>query len=67
MPPEGRIERGTEVEVRNRFTGDWSLGFEVVGRSNGVVQVRRLRDGAILPAMFRDEEIRICATATEHA
>lgn len=67
MPPEGRIETGTVVEVRNRFTGDWSVGFEVVGRSNGVFQVRRLRDGAILPAVFRDEEIRIGESATQSA
>jgi hypothetical protein len=62
---ETGIETGTEVEVRNRFTGEWSVGFEVVGRADGVVQVRRLRDGAILPAGFRHEEIRVCAPATE--
>ena len=59
------IEMGTEVEVRNRFTGEWSVGFEVVGHSDGVFRVRRLRDGAILPAAFRDDEIRVCATAIE--
>jgi hypothetical protein len=64
MSSDGRIETGTEVEVRNRFTGEWSVGFEVVGRSNGVFHVRRLRDGAILPVAFRDEEIRVCARAT---
>ena len=63
MPSDRGIETGTEVEVRNRFTGEWSVGFEVVGRSNGAVRVRRLRDGAIIPAAFRDEEIRVCATA----
>src|SRR5438105_9276711 len=47
------IEVGTEVEVRNRFTGEWSVGFEVVGRADGFFHVRRLRDGAILPAAFR--------------
>jgi hypothetical protein len=63
MPSDGSIETGTEVEVRNRFTGDWSVGFEVAGRANGAFQVRRLRDGTILPTGFRDEEIRVCATA----
>jgi hypothetical protein len=63
MRSDGGIETGTEVEVRNRFTGEWSVGFEVVGRSNGVVRVRRLRDGAIIPAGFRAEEVRVCATA----
>ena len=67
MPSDRGIETGTEVEVRNRFTGEWSVGFEVVGPSNGVVRVRRPRDGAILPAAFRAEEVRVCATATESA
>jgi hypothetical protein len=67
MPSDGLIEAGTEVEVRNRFTGDWCVGFQVVARSNGVVRVRRLRDGAILPAAFRDDEVRVCATASESA
>ena len=58
------IEVGTEVEVRNRFTGEWSVGFEVVGRADGFFHVRRLRDGAILPAAFRQEEVRTCAPAT---
>ena len=65
MPSDRGIETGTEVEVRNRFMGEWSVGFEVVGRSNGVVRVRRLRDGAILPAAFCHEEVRVCATVTE--
>src|SRR5436190_12372465 len=64
MPSDRGIETGTEVEVRNRFTGEWRVGFEVVGCSNGVVRVRRLRDGAIIPAAFRDEEVRVCAPAT---
>lgn len=67
MASDGRIETGTEVEVRNRFTGDWSIGFEVVGRADGVYRVRRLRDGAILPVAFSHEEIRVCATATENS
>jgi hypothetical protein len=56
---------GTDVEVRNRFTGNWSVGFEMVGRANGLFHVRRLRDGAILPIGFRHDEIRICAPPTE--
>jgi hypothetical protein len=59
------IKVGTEVEVRNRFTGEWSVGFEVVGRANGLFHVRRLRDGAILPVGFGNEEIRVCAPADE--
>ncbi|TMM10045.1 MAG: hypothetical protein E6G01_18705 [Actinobacteria bacterium] len=67
MPSDRWIEAGTEVEVRNRFTGDWSVGFEVISRSDGVVRVRRLRDGAILPTAFRDDEVRVCASAADSA
>jgi hypothetical protein len=63
--PEGAIKLGIEVEVRNRFTGEWSVGFEMVGRANGLFHVRRLRDGAILPVGFGHEEIRVCGPATE--
>jgi hypothetical protein len=58
------FDRGTEVEVRNRFTGEWSVGLEVVERTKGVVHVRRLRDGAILPTGFREEEVRVCVRAS---
>jgi hypothetical protein len=54
------IAEGTEVEVRNRFTGEWSVGFEVVTVLHGTFQVRRLRDRAILPVSFGDREVRLC-------
>jgi hypothetical protein len=48
---------GAPVEVRSSFEGNWCAGFEiaevVVGR-DGVegFRVRRLSDGALLPAVF---------------
>jgi hypothetical protein len=63
--PEGAIKLGTEVEVRNRSTGEWSVGFEMVGRAKRPLPRAALRDGAILPVGFGHEEIRVCAPATE--
>jgi hypothetical protein len=62
MQADGMIKAGTVVQVRNRFTGAWCVGFEVAGRSDEVFHLRRLRDGAILPATFRHDEIRVCVS-----
>jgi hypothetical protein len=46
------------VEVRNRFTGGWSRGFELVETVDGGYRVRRLSDGSILPTLFLPEDVR---------
>jgi hypothetical protein len=52
------IEPGTEVEVRTRFTGEWAVGFSVVAVVGEDMTVRRHRDGAVLPALFKAGEVR---------
>jgi hypothetical protein len=52
------------VEVRNRFDGSWSHGFEIVERLNGDgreprFRLRRLSDGHVLPALFSADDIVI--------
>ena len=47
---------GDPIEVQNRFDGTWVDGFEVAavladGASRGY-RIRRLSDGAVLPAVF---------------
>jgi hypothetical protein len=50
---------GTRVDVRSRYIGSWSRGFEVAERArNGGYKVRRLSDGAVLPDLFEEEELR---------
>ena len=49
---------GRKVEVRNRFDGSWSGGFEVVEEVDGSYRVRRRSDGAVLPGVFRGDELR---------
>ena len=56
---------GVRVEVRNRFDGSWSTGFEVAeavpppgGDAPGAYRVRRVADDAVLNATFRPDDLR---------
>jgi hypothetical protein len=49
---------GTRVQVRNRFTHDWSSGFEVAERAEDALRIRRLSDNAVLPLPFEPAEVR---------
>ena len=57
-PQPGSLGPGSRVEVRNRFTGSWSRGFEVAGTVDGGYRIRRLSDGSVLPTAFPPEDIR---------
>lgn len=56
--PETQLSEGTPVDVRNRFVGSWSHGFEIVERVQGGYRVRRLSDDSVLPDVFPSEDIR---------
>jgi len=47
-----------EVEVRTRFDGRWSSGFEIVAVEQDQCLVRRRSDGVVLPTPFRIADIR---------
>ncbi len=49
---------GTDVEVRDRFRGTWSHGFQIAGVSDGDYTVRRCSDRYILPATFAADRVR---------
>ncbi|HZM32482.1 MAG TPA: hypothetical protein VFB77_18420 [Acidimicrobiales bacterium] len=61
---------GARVEVRNRFDGSWSTGFEVAeavgaagedddaGRGPTAYRVRRVADAAVLNGTFRPDDLR---------
>lgn len=49
---------GTRVQVRNRFTHNWSSGFEIAEPAEGAVRIRRLSDNAVLPLPFEPAEVR---------
>ncbi len=56
--PETQLSEGTPVDVRNRFVGSWSHGFEIAERVQGGYRVRRLSDDSVLPDVFPSEDIR---------
>ena len=55
---EGVIPAGTEVEVRNRYQGEWCTGFEVVDSTADGYLVRRSADGRLMPERFPAQVIR---------
>lgn len=52
------IDVGTRVEVRNKFLGSWSRGFEVYEHRNGGYGIKRLSDTSILPGDFDPYDVR---------
>lgn len=49
---------GTRVEVRVRYDGTWSPGFEVAGIEDDGYRIKRMTDGTVLPSLFGDDEVR---------
>jgi hypothetical protein len=52
------IPLGTKVEVRSRFVGSWSRGFEIAGHGDRGYLIKRLSDGSILGDEFDPTEVR---------
>jgi len=52
------LTAGTAVEVRGRFSGEWSRGFEVAEATHDGYRVRRLSDRYVLPVEFTGHDIR---------
>jgi hypothetical protein len=52
------LESGDKVEIRRRFDEGWTRGFEVIAVTDAGLRIRRLSDGAELPAVFGAEEVR---------
>lgn len=57
--PIDELATGTRVDVRSRFVGSWSRGFEVAEKVDEIgYRVKRLSDGAVLPDVFDEDEVR---------
>jgi hypothetical protein len=56
--PEHALRVGSRVEVRDRFQGSWSRGFEIAGVIPGGYTLRRVSDRSILPVAFLAHELR---------
>lgn len=56
--PGEALAVGMAVDVRNRYVGAWSGGFEVAEVVTDGYRVRRLSDGSTLPDVFGHEDVR---------
>jgi hypothetical protein len=52
------LSTGTPVQVRNRFDGSWTHGFELTDADDKTAQVQRRSDHVVLPARFDWNELR---------
>lgn len=59
QPDEELLGAGTPVDVRSRYLGSWSRGFEVAEIVGDSYRVRRLSDGSVLPAEFSSDDVRV--------
>ena len=57
-PLRGRLDVGLPVDVRSRYLGGWSHGFQVAEHVAGGYLIRRLSDGSILPDVLGHDEVR---------
>lgn len=55
---DGALREGTRVDVRSRYVGAWSRGFEVAEKVGGGYRVKRLSDDSVLPDVFTPDDIR---------
>ena len=57
-PLRVRLDVGSPVDVRSRYLGGWSHGFEVAEKVAGGYLIRRLSDGSLLPDVLGRDEVR---------
>jgi hypothetical protein len=53
-----RLTVGMSVEVRSRFVGAWTRGFEIVTLTQEEVELRRRSDRSLLPVRFARGSVR---------
>ncbi len=52
------LAAGSRVDVRSRFVGAWTHGFEVAERVEDGYRIRRLSDGSVLSEILGFDEVR---------
>ena len=58
QPWPGALPIGTRAEVRTRYRGSWSKGFEISRTTDEGYWLRRESDRYLLPSPFLAEDIR---------
>ena len=54
------LATGSTVEVRRRFDGAWTGGFEISASDDQGYWLRRASDGSVLPVEFAPDDVRPC-------
>ena len=57
-PASDTLAPGTRVDVRNRFVGGWSHGFEIADHGEDGYVIKRLSDDSILNDVFSEDDVR---------
>jgi hypothetical protein len=57
-PTDRSVDIGCFVDVRTRYLGAWTDGFEVAVHLDEGCLIRRLSDGSVLPDAFDWSDIR---------
>ena len=52
------LTAGTRVEVRTRYQGSWTDGFEIFRTTDAGYVLRRESDGYVLPIVFIGDDVR---------
>jgi len=55
---EDTLAAGTAVDVRSRYVGTWSSGFEVAEPLKDGYRILRLSDRSVLPDIFTNDDVR---------
>jgi hypothetical protein len=63
---KGDLRVGTPIEVRNRYLGDWSTGFEIHASTDEGCVIRRSSDGVILGGIIHFDELRLADVLSSH-
>jgi len=56
--PDRPLPIGCVVDVRTRYLGQWSGGFEVADNVRGGCRIRRSSDGSVFADVFQWSDVR---------
>ena len=56
--PDRSLPIGSVVDVRTRYLGQWSGGFQVAESVSGGCRIRRFSDGSVFADVFQWSDVR---------
>jgi hypothetical protein len=61
--PDRPLPVGSVIDVRTRYLGQWSRGFQVAEKVSGGCRIRRSSDGSVLADIFQWTDVRPAAAS----